>query len=367
MQARSTGTGGVSSAPSSGRTRGVLSLARLVVALYFLQLLSVVSAAATPEAGAADARNSAAKSGTEEKAVLILSGAQYGIPVPDALTHGIVAQLKDKGISVNDIYVENLDLLRHNDPRRRAALAILLREKLATRNIALVIAVNQTALDFLAQEGNELVPPDVPVIATIVDMSTIKWRGQMRPVQNITNRYDIAGTINYGLDLFPRTRRVVLVAGADKQQASFYKQAKEALAAKGKQVELEDTAGLTHHEMLQRIASLPQDSLILFGIYQRDVSGQNFIAAEVGAEVAKRANVPVLALYEPHVRLGFTGGSVVVPTRVGQSAAELGFALLEGAGKFEAGDIDRKVPPQAVFDWLQVQRCLALCSPMGWC
>ncbi|MBS0348152.1 MAG: response regulator [Proteobacteria bacterium] len=356
MHAGSIGTGGVSTTPLSGSTRGVLSLARLVAATFFLLSLSLLCIAAAPEAGAPDVRSPAAKSGTEGKAVLILSGAQYGIPVPDALTQGIVAKLKDKGISVNDIYVENLDLLRHNDSRRRAALAILLQEKLATRNIGVVIAVNQTGLDFLAQEGHEVVPPDVPVIATIVDMSTIKWRGQVRPVQNIINRYDIAGTIDHGLALFPRTRRVVLVAGADKQQASFYKQAKEALAAKGLQVALEDTAGLTHQEMLQRIASLPQDALILFGIYQRDLSGRNFIAAEVGAEVAKRANVPVLALYEPHVRLGFTGGSVVVPMRVGQSAAELGFALLDGSGKFEAGDIDRKVPPQAVFDWLQVQR-----------
>lgn len=286
MQARSTGSGGVSTSPLPRRTRGVLSLARLVAAIFFLQSLSLVCVAAPPEAGATAVQRAAAKSGIQGKAVLILSGAQYGIPVPDALTHGIVAKLKDKGVSVNDIYVENLDLLRHNDPRRRVALASLLREKLTSRHIGLVIAVNQTALDFLAQEGDEVVPPDVPVIATIVDMSTIKWRGSMRPVQNIINRYDIAGTIDYGLALFPRTRRVVLVAGADKQQASFHKQAKEALAAKGRQVELEDTAGLSHQAMLQRIASLPPDSLILFGIYQRDLSGQNFIAAEVGAEVA---------------------------------------------------------------------------------
>lgn len=193
------------------------------VAGLFLQSMPLTGIAATPPSGDASAADLAVRQQVAGKAVLILSGAQYGIPVPDALTSGILSTLKEKGVSVNDIYVENLDLVRHNNASRRALLAGMLREKLAVRNVELVIAVTQSALDFLAQEGYELAQPGVPILSTIVDTSTIKWRGQPREVQNVINRYDIAGTIRYGLDLFPRTRRLVLIAGADKQQASFYK------------------------------------------------------------------------------------------------------------------------------------------------
>ena len=55
--------------------------------------------------------------------MLILSGSQYGLPVTDALTAGAVSALKAKGVSVNRIYVENLDLVRNEDPRWRATLA----------------------------------------------------------------------------------------------------------------------------------------------------------------------------------------------------------------------------------------------------
>ena len=116
---------------------------------------------ATPagEHGPAPARTA------ERRSVLVLSGMQYGLPVADAVIGGAVGALKQKGVSANDIYVESLDIVRHPDARRRAALAGMLRDKLANRQVGVVIATNQWGLDFLAQEGSQLAPPDVPVLS----------------------------------------------------------------------------------------------------------------------------------------------------------------------------------------------------------
>lgn len=48
--------------------------------------------------------------------MLILSGVQQGLPVPDAMVANAVAALKNKGISVNNIYAEHLDIARHGGP-----------------------------------------------------------------------------------------------------------------------------------------------------------------------------------------------------------------------------------------------------------
>lgn len=90
----------------------------------------------------------------ERRSALVLSGMQYGLPVADTVIAGAVAALKQKGGSANDIYVESLDIVRHPDARRRAALAAMLRDKLANRQVGVVIATNQWGLDFLAQEGS---------------------------------------------------------------------------------------------------------------------------------------------------------------------------------------------------------------------
>ena len=344
------------------RTRRLLPVWMLAAALavgWFMPLALAAGTSTTPVPGDAGSARPAATQGTDHQGVLILSGVQYGLPVAEALIGGTVAALTDKGVSINDIYVEMLDLVRNDDPRWRAGLASLLRDKFDKKAIGLVIASNQAALDFLAQEGQDLAPPGTPVLSALLGNPDVAWRGSPRPVHNLINRYDIAGTIRYGLALFPRTRRLLVVAGADEQSSPFFAQADAALAALPGQREIEDTAALSHDEMLQRVSALPPDTLVLLGSYFKDRTGRPFIPVEVAAEVAKRANAPVLALYDAHVREGLTGGSVVPTATVGRRAGEIGFDLLTGVRRLNADDTDDTddtVPPQPLFDWSQLQR-----------
>ena len=145
-------------------------------------------------------------------------------------THTIAA-LRERGISFKDIYVEMLDLVRNESPYWRTVIANALRQKLAKVNICLVIAQNQLALEFLAREGYGIVPPDVPILTTLFSKLDVQWPGTPHPVLNLTGRWDIVGTIRQGVDLFPQTRRVVIVAGSDKLQASLHDQTAAVLAA----------------------------------------------------------------------------------------------------------------------------------------
>ncbi len=176
------------------------------------------------------------------------------------------------------------------------------------------------------------------------------------PMLNIIRRWDIAGTIHHGLKLFPQTRRVVVVTGADSEQPFFIAQANAALKAASGKLEVEETSALSHAEMLQRISTLPPDTLVLLGLYYKDRTGRNFIPAEVAADVARRANAPVLALYDAHIREGLTGGSVVVTTTVARQAGELSADLLTGARRVDAINADAIITPRPMFDWAQLQR-----------
>lgn len=290
------------------------------------------------------------------KDILILSGVQYGLPLSDEVIASIVATLKSKGVSANNIYVELLDLARHNDPRLRTDLANLLRDKLAHANIGLVFTINQPALEFLASEGKALVAADTPLLTTWTHNSSIVWSGQPRPMVNISDRGDIAGTLQYGLSLFPKTKRLLLLAGSDDRRAPFYDRAAEALALIKKPLEIEDVKALSHAEMLQRVSSLPADTLVLLGSYFNDRTGSSFVPIEVAAEIAKRANAPVLSIYDTFVRQGLIGGSVLHVAEVGRKAGEIGFDLLTGARSIDAAATNVAIPPQPMFDWSQLQR-----------
>ncbi|MFD2232257.1 response regulator [Phaeospirillum tilakii] len=318
-------------------------LIRLLAAILVLHLVPAVVLAAPPAPG-------------EGKAVLFLVGAQYGLPVADALIASTLATLRENGVSTRDVYVEHLDLQRADSPQRRALLAGLVREKLAGKNVGLVITENQAALEFLAQEGYDLLPSGLPVLSTLIVSPSVAWRGAPHPVLNVVNRYDITATLRSGFQLFPATRRLILVVGNPAQNATFRAAVAGALPAARAPVEVEDTAALSHEEMLRRIATAPPDTLVLLADYFTDRTGRRFIPADVATEVARQANGPVLGLYDAHVRRGLVGGSVVMPATVGRRLGEIGAALLAGAPPSQVGDDRIALPSQLLFDWQQVRR-----------
>ncbi|NCC40427.1 MAG: response regulator [Gammaproteobacteria bacterium] len=334
---------------SPGLGRHWLWVARLMLAASLLGgLLLTQARAADPAVAAA--------SPSREPAVLIVSGAQYGLPVSSAMIDGAVDALKAKGIPQRNIYIEYLDLGRLDQADTVDALASLMQQKYAGKSIGLVLAQNHEALDFLAQAGDRLLPPGLPVLATLVAAPRLTWRGEPHRILNLINRYDLIGTLRYGLALFPRTRRVVLVAGVEPVQATLTTQLAAALTRLNRELEIEDTSALPYEAMLQRIARLPPDSLVLLATYFKDSTGRPFVPVEVAADVARRANAPTLGLYDVHIQAGLMGGSVVISAAVGRRAGELGVDLLRGLPLPEDGDASLRVSPQPMFDWTQLQR-----------
>ena len=157
-----------------------MRLAAVCCAIFLLA--TGVESAPVQAADSSAAVRPGVQGGAGRKAVLLLSGAQYGLPVSDALTTSVVDTLREKGLSFSHVYVEMLDLVRNNTPQWRAMLAELLRHKISQANIGLVITQNQAALEFIAQEGNSLVPADVPVLATLVSNAAITWHGPARSI-----------------------------------------------------------------------------------------------------------------------------------------------------------------------------------------
>lgn len=343
----------------------ILRIAAMWLATIFCAMLlasdasffTLAASAATDNAQGMQPKMQTGKPQTSEhKSVLILSGSQYGLPVTDNMAAGTVEVLRKKGLSFSDIYVEMLDLVRNDSTYWRSRLASVLQEKIARADIGLVVVQNQAALEFFAYECAGMVPLDVPVLATQISNPAVLWRGRPHSVLYVGSRWDIAGTLRYGLDLFPQTRNLVVVAGAYKKQSLFHTQVISALAALPENIKMEDTAALSYGEMLERVSSLPPNTLVLLGTYYKDSTGHSFVPAEVAADVARLANAPVLALYDAHVLQGATGGSVVMTTEVGRQVGKVGFEFLTGIRKIDADNTDAAVLPQPMFDWVQLQR-----------
>ncbi|PTN35304.1 PAS domain S-box protein [Desulfonatronum sp. SC1] len=317
-------------------------------AALFLLLLPFVSPAwaVIPRAGPSPP--------SENPRVLILIGPQYGLPMLEAVIPPLVGMLTDGGFSLDDIFVEFLDLHRHGDPEHRSTILALLRHKLTGSRGGLIIGVNQGAVDFVTQEGADLLP-DAPMLIPILEKQP-DWRNASRMLITLISRQDAEGTLRHALDLFPDTRRAVLIMGKDDHKAPFVEPISKALAALPRQLEVETTAHLSWDEMLKLVANLPRDAIAFYGSYFEDTTGRSFVPAEVAGRVAEQANVPVFAFRDMHIAQGLVGGSVAVTSDLGRQAGRIALDYLQGRLRLTHPVTSFDVRNVPLFDWQQLQR-----------
>ena len=290
--------------------------------------------------------------GLEAKRALILTSYGAGRPGVEVLLGGFSSALAGRGLGVDQVFTENLDLERAPDPAFRRQLAETLRLKYAGRHLDVIYAVEQPALDFLVGEL-EGVAEEAPVIFVRADLPARP--GGRRFVSQLV-QYDVAGTIRRALDLFPRTRQVLFVSGSTASDRAVAAQADRALAPWKPAVTGQDTGDLALEEVRRRIQHPAPDTVILVLPFNRDAAGRTAVQMEIALMVAATAKAPVFTLWDNVVGRGAVGGSVTDFRAVGQQAGEFALDLITGRAALK--EPLTALPSRAIpkFDWAQIER-----------
>ena len=289
-----------------------------------------------------------------EQHILLLYAYGYGGRGVELFSDGFFKAITAEGFTVADVYAEYLDLQRQpGNPEYRAQLLGLLRQKYADRRIDLVVTIQQPALELLLKEGTEIAP-GAPVIA-IQPPPSITEAGGRRIVGELS-RFDIKGTLERALEVFPHTRRVVFVSGSSSADSKVAEEAARVAASWQGKLEFEYTTGLSLEDILYRVAHLPPHTIIVFTQYNVDTKGRVALAYEVEGKIAEVANAPVFGFYDYNLRNGGIGGSVIPVEKLGESAGRLAVDILNGTFEPTAPVTLRESKAVPMFDWKQIRR-----------
>ena len=217
--------------------------------MRFLAILAVTVSAALGSAGNAFAE--------EQKRVLVLYAARRDAQVaivgdrelPRLLGRGLPAGL--------DYYSEYLDLVRSEDPTYQAGFRDYLLVKYSGIRFDVVIAMQETALDFVEANRDTLFPETPIVFVSMTDR---------RPaVANETGlRADprLGATLDFAAALQPDVRQVYVVTGASSTDKTYEKLAREQLKPFQSRFAVTYLAGLPMRELEGRLAKLPSHSIV---------------------------------------------------------------------------------------------------------
>lgn len=289
----------------------------------------------------------------KEKHILMLYAYGYGGRGVELFSDGFFDAITGAGFPVSNVHAEYLDLQRNKDvPNYRQNLTEMLLKKYGPSQIDLIITVQQPALEYLLKDCNGIAP-DAPVI-TLQNRPLLESEKMGRSIVGEINQFDIKGTLERALELFPQTRKVLFASGSSAADIKVIEQASKIAESFGNDIEFEYTTDMTLDEILDKVAHLPSRSIIIFTQYNRDTEGRVALAYEVENMIVRAASAPVFGFYDYNLKNGGIGGSVIPVKSSGSRTGRLAVDILNGASLTTSGTLqtNENIP---MFDWEVIQ------------
>ena len=169
-------------------------------------------------------------------------------------------------------------------------------------------------------------------------------------------RVDPAGSIKLALELFPDLKNVLVITGAKDGVLPFLEEAKKAFIPWGNKLNFEYTNEMTYEDMIQRVSSLTNESIILYSTFFTDKLNRSFIPAEVVTEVCKKSKVPVFATLNYYMGLGIVGGALLETESLGKQAGSIALDYLNGHLELTEHVTSFNTPIHTMLDWNELMR-----------
>jgi PAS domain S-box-containing protein len=293
----------------------------------------------------------------ETKRVLVLYGEDKAHPAHELSDQGLRVAFRSSQLFDVQLYPEYLDNSRFGGAGHAQTVADYLCRKYTGIKIDAIITVYPSAIDFLmSEEGN--IFPMMPIVASQVTRTTaenLEHSPLRRFITAVVTADNSAILLDTALRLRPSTQHVALVAGVTPNDSATEQVLRNALKPHFEKLELIDLTKLPMQDILARVGSLPQDTIVLYSSIFKDGDGRGFVPREALSLVSRAANAPVFGLYEPFLGYGIVGGQLVSFEHLGRETAALALRILggESPASIPFGGEEAYV---SLYDWRELKR-----------
>ena len=295
-------------------------LVKLVLLVFCFALLSFSSVNSSP---------TTAPTILTRKTVLILFPYQIDMP------HHILAEqaLRDEFGKITDLrldlYFEYMDLNRFPGEALQQQFWGLYAAKYASKQIDLVIIVNESILTLWLEGGDE-VAPSVPVVFFDIPTGWVAEQHTPANLTGVTATLDYTRSIEWFLQARPLVNEIVLVHGVGVADQEDFYAIRHLLDVYQERLKFTDLSNLPLDEIKRRVTELPETAVVLYHLMFEDASGERYRPIDALRELAEVSSVPVISGYDQFIGTGSLGGYVYSIEEQARQAAQIGLRILRG-------------------------------------
>lgn len=285
--------------------------------------------------------------------VLVLDQAGPGLLAYADMTAHMRTSLSGKINNTISVYAESLDLSRFNSNEYRKLQLAFLREKYRDIQVGVIVALGARALEFALMLTTDTWS-SLPVVFAAVPDGAMDMSEFPRNVTGHTLHVSLQNSLIAARAMVANLRRIALVGDPLHRQNFRFHLVNEVDEIKSS-VDLLDLTGLPFREVKERVANLPDDSVVVYTTINIDGEGKAFLPADALMQISAVANRPIVVDIERYVGLGATGGFVVLTRQIGEQAGLLVARLFNGESPSSI-PVSQNDAVKPVFDWRQLQK-----------
>jgi PAS domain S-box-containing protein len=264
-----------------------------------------------------------------QRHVLVLHAFNYTFPSTSDIATAARARLLERSSQKIEIDADFLDLARNPTVEWQERTAAFLKEKYASNPPDVLMAIGSSALPFVVRHRSTFAP-GVPTVFAGISPGNFATSNPPPDITGVITSFDLDKTLALAERLQPTTNRVVVIAGTSETDRRWHDVARKVIEGRARKFETTYLFGLPSDTLLEQVAHLPRDTIVLMLTVFEDGTGKVFVPRELAREVGKIASAPVYAPYDTFIGDGVVGGYVETFESAGFAAADMVLEILSG-------------------------------------
>ncbi|WP_319402498.1 ABC transporter substrate binding protein [uncultured Anaeromusa sp.] len=289
----------------------------------------------------------------EQKRVLVLNSYGQSYKWTRSIVDGASSVLLGQGERM-ELTIEDMDSKYVKEPAYFPLLKEVYAYKWRQKPFDLVLASDDTALQFLLQYRQQLFPQTPVIFCGINDYVPELLQGQEEWYTGVAEVSDLKSTLETALQVQPQVRHVYVINDQTNTGKAIEKE-REVLQRQFPQLQFHPLEGKTMAELEETVSVLGEDSIVLLLVFFEDAQGQVFSYQEAAARLSARSSVPIYGAWDFYLGHGILGGKLVSGFDQGRVAAQMAVRVLEGESPAKI-PVVRESMNRFQFDDVQLRR-----------
>lgn len=260
--------------------------------------------------------------------ILVINSYNIGYDWSDDEFSGVKNKLNSH-FARTEVYSEYLDTKKFFKKKHFPQLAQLLAAKYHDMSFDVIIAMDNSAFEFVLAYRDKLFPKTPIVFCGINDYDPAMIAGQ-RNITGVAEYHDSVGTIELALSIHPNVKEVIVLHDYTDTGLAMRREVEKS-SDRFSKIKLRFVEEMPIEQLVKQLSQLPSEDIILMQSYTIEKSGRTYTQAEIAKTISSASSVPVYSVHAAQLGNGVIGGRMMAGSIQGEKAAELVLQILDGA------------------------------------